>query len=39
MLLRKLGSVVWQNLLVHGIRHLSVVDDSIMSTLPGAYMQ
>jgi len=39
MLPRELGGVVSQELLVYGVKHLSVVDASIMATIPGAYTQ
>jgi len=39
MLPRELGGVVGQDLLVYGVKHLSVVDASIMPTMPGAYTQ
>ncbi|KAI9151962.1 glucose oxidase [Paramyrothecium foliicola] len=39
MLPRELGGVVGQDLLVHGVRGLSVVDASVMPLLPGAYTQ
>ncbi len=39
MLPRELGGVVGQDLRVHGVQRLSVVDASIMPTLPGAYTQ
>lgn len=35
----ELGGVVCQDLLVHGVKKLSIIDASIIPTIPGAYTQ
>jgi choline dehydrogenase-like flavoprotein len=39
MMPQKLGGVVDENLLVYGVKGLSIVDASIMPDLPGSYTQ